>query len=133
VPSKLPIEYTFGSVEQRIDLLRGILATKPGSYNKKLDKFLIFSRNLNFLIVIQGICESLGMKTQVFDNKTSITHQLAFKTSIKLHPEQSQTKISKHFDRRIVKTIEKIDPKPSIHIVTDEPFVVGQGFLPIWH
>jgi hypothetical protein len=112
VPSKLPIEYTFGSVEQRIDLLRGVIATKP---------------------VLQGICESLGMKTQVFENKSSFTHQLAFKSQLFLNPLQKSRKISKHFDRRIVKTIEKIDPKPSIHIVTDEPFVVGQGFLPIWH
>ena len=133
VPTKLPIEYTFGSVEQRIDLLRGVIATKPGSYNEKLDKFLIFSRNLNFLIVLQGICESLGMKTQVFENKSSFTHQLAFKSQLFLNPLQKSRKISKHFDRRIIKTIEKIDPKPSIHIVTDEPFVVGQGFLPIWH
>lgn len=133
VPSKLPIEYTFGSVEQRIDLLRGLIATKPGCYNEKLDKFLIFSRNLNFLIMIQGICESLGMKTQVFDNKSSFSHQLSIKSQLFLHPHQKSRKISKHADRRIVKNIEKIDPQPSIHIVTDEPFVVGQGFLPIWH
>lgn len=133
VPSKLPIEYTFGSVEQRIDLLRGLIATKPGCYNEKLDKFLIFSRNLNFLITIQGICESLGMKTQVFDNKSSFSHQLSIKSQLFLHPHQKSRKISKHADRRIVKNIEKIDPQPSIHIVTDEPFVVGQGFLPIWH
>lgn len=133
VPSKLPIEYTFGSIEQRIDLLRGLIATKPGAYNKKLDKFLIFSRNLNFLIEIQGICESLGIKTVVYRNETSLTHQLAFRTTHLLHPNQEKGKNIKGLDRRIVKTIEKIDPQPSIHIVTDEPFVVGQGFLPIWH
>jgi len=133
VPSKLPIEYCFGSVEQRIDLLRGLIATKPGSYNKKLDKFLIFSRNLKFLTTLQSICESLGMKTQVFDNKSSLTHQLVFTTGILLHPEQKNTKSLKTSERRLIKDVQKIKPTPSIHIVTDEPFVVGQGFLPIWH
>jgi len=133
IPNRLPIEYTFGSIEQRIEFLRGIVAMKPGCYNPKLDRFLIFSRSLRFLITLQSICESLGMKTQVFNNSSSLTHQLTFATTIELHPKQQNTKRTKGDRRRMIMKVERIDPKPSVHIDTDVPFVVGQGFLPIWH
>ena len=133
IPTTLPIEYTFGSIEQRIEFLKGIVAMKPGSYNSRLDRFLMYSRSIRFLITLQGICESLGMKTFVFENKTSHTHQLTFKTDIPLHLEQ-ETKLGiKGQKRRMITKVEKIEPRPAVHIETDAPFVVGQGFLPIWH
>lgn len=133
IPSTLPIEYTLGSTEQRIEFLKGIVAMKPGCYYPKLDRFLIFSRDIKFLIMLQSICESLGMKSYVFDNKSSLTHQLTFKTDIQLHPKQKTQKGIKGHKRRMITKVEKIDPVPSVHIETDAPFVVGQGFLPIWH
>ena len=133
IPRTLPIEYTFGSIEQRIEFLRGLVAMKPGCYNPKLDRFLIFSRSLKFLITLQGICESLGMKTYVFDNKTSLTHQLTFKTDIQLHLKQQTKGRLKGEKRRMITKVEKTKPQSSVHIETDVPFVVGQGFLPIWH
>ena len=133
IPNKLPIEYTFGSIEQRVEFLRGLVAIKPGSYNVKLDRFLIFSKSLQFLITLQSICESLGMKTQVFNNATSLTHQLTFKTILDLHPNQQHHKRNKGDYRRMINQVEKIKPQPVVHIETDAPFVVGQGFLPIWH
>jgi len=132
VPRTLPIEYTFGSIDQRIEFLRGIVAMKPGCYNPQLDRFLIFSRSLRFLITLQSVCESLGMKTQVFDNKTSLTHQLTFKTDIQLHLHQKPA-MHKGNRRRMITKVDKTNPKPVVHIETDVPFVVGQGFLPIWH
>jgi hypothetical protein len=133
VPTKIPIEYTFGSIDQRIEFLRGIVAMKPGCYNPQLDRFLIFSRNIRFLTVLQGICESLGMKTQVFNNSSSLTHQLTFATSILLHIHQKPVKRTKGDKRRMITQVEKTTPRPVVHIETDVPFVVGQGFLPIWH
>ena len=133
IPTTIPIEYTFGSVEQRIEFLKGIVAMKPGSYNARLDRFLIYARDLRFLITLQSICESLGMKSYVFDNKSSLTHQLTFKTDIQLHPKQQTQKGIKGHKRRMITKVEKIDPAPTVHIETDAPFVVGQGFLPIWH
>lgn len=133
IPTTLPIEYTFGSIEQRIEFLKGIVAMKPGCYNSRLDRFLIFSRDLRFLITLQSICESLGMKTYVFENSTSLTHQLTFKTDIQLHPKQHTQKGIKGHKRRMITKVEKIEPSQCVHIETDAPFVVGQGFLPIWH
>ena len=133
IPTTLPIEYTFGNTEQRIELLLGIVAMKPGCYNSRLDRFLIFSRDLRFLITLQSICESLGMKSFVFENTTSLTHQLTFKTDIQLHPKQQTQLGIKGHKRRMITKVEKIEPTNAVHIETDAPFVVGQGFLPIWH
>ena len=133
IPKKIPIEYTFGSVNQRIEFLRGIVAMKPGCYNPSLDRFLIYSRNIKFLTTLQGICESLGMKTSLFDNKGYIpTHQLSFRTDIKLHFKQQPKTHKKGIKRRMIMKVEKIQPTPSVHIDTDVPFVVGAGFISIW-
>ena len=132
IPTTLPIEYTFGTPEQRIELLRGIVAFKPGCYNPSLDRFFLFSRDVRFLIMLQSVCESLGMKSYVFQNATSLTHQLTFKTDIPLHLHQ-KTKSIRGSKRRMIHSVDPITPIPTVHIETDAPFVVGQGFLPIWH
>jgi hypothetical protein len=132
IPITLPIEYTFGSIEQRIEFLRGIVAFKPTAYNPKLDTFFIYSRSTRFLITLQSICESLGMKTYVLENPGSLTNKLSFKTDIRLHPDQPQTK-NRGSKRRMITNIQPIPVKPVVHIETDAPFVAGQGFLPIWH
>lgn len=133
IPTTLPTDYYFGSVEQRIDLLRGLLVTNPGAYNKKTEEFLIHSRDLRHLIKLQGVCESLGMKTQVFENKTSFTHKLRFKTNIPLLPWQKIEPNLKNAGRRSITAVETAPVKEAIHITTEKPYVVGQGFLPIWH
>jgi hypothetical protein len=133
IPTLLPEDYYFGSVEQRLELLRGLVAIRPGCFHKKKEKFFIFSRDLRFLINIQSVCESLGMKTQVFENRTSLTHQLCFRTIHPIHPEQETTLSLKNSERRTIKEIQEIEPVASFHVETQSPIVVGQGFLPIWH
>jgi hypothetical protein len=133
IPAKLPVEYTFGSVSQRIDFLRGIVAMKPGCYDALHDRFHLYSRSMKFLTVLQGVCESLGMKTQLFENKRRVpTHRLTFRTNIKLHLKQETKSHIKGSLRRMIMKVEKIQSVPAVHIETDVPFVVGAGFLPIW-
>ena len=132
VPRILPAEYCFGSIDQRIELLQGLLAIRPNSFNKKSKDFEIYSRDLRFLITIQGICESLGMKTQVFDKETSISHKLRFKTNIALTPWQEFDINLKNAGRRMITKVLPVQKMNCVHIDTPEPFVVGQGFLPIW-
>ena len=133
VPKTLPLQYCFGSIDQRIELLQGFLALRPNCFNKKLKEFHIFSRDIRFLITIQGICESLGIKSQVFHYDTSITHKLRFKTNIALVPWQEFETNLKNAKRRMISDIKSTQKMSCIHINTQEPFVVGQGFLPIWH
>jgi hypothetical protein len=133
VPKVLPPEYCFGAIEQRIELLQGFLALRPNAYNKKRKDFEVYSQDIRFLIMIQGICESLGMKTQVFHNEKSITHKLRFKTNIPLIKEQEIVPNLKNAGRRMITAVNSAQILSCIHINTAQPFVVGQGFLPIWH
>jgi len=133
VPRLLPTEYCFGAIEQRIELLQGFLALRPNAYNKKRKEFEIFSTDIRFLIVIQGICESLGMKTHVFSRDHSSTHKLRFKTNIPLTKEQEIVPNLKNAGRRMITAVNTAQILSCIHINTAQPFVVGQGFLPIWH
>jgi intein/homing endonuclease len=133
VPKVLPPEYCFGAIEQRVELLQGFLALRPNAYNKKRKEFEIYSTDLRFLIMIQGICESLGMKTQVFSRDHSITHKLRFKTNIPLTKEQEIVPNLKNAGRRMITAVNTAQILSCIHINTAQPFVVGQGFLPIWH
>jgi hypothetical protein len=133
VPRTLPPEYCFGSIEQRIELLQGFLAIRPNCFNKKRKAFEVCARDIRFLIMVQGICESLGMKTHVFNNETSLIHKLRFKTDIPLVPWQEFDVISRNATRRMIKKVELIKPTTHIHIKTEQPFLVGQGFLPVWH
>ena len=133
VPKVLPPQYCFGSIDQRIELLQGFLALRPNCFNKKRKDFEVQSKDIRFLIMIQGICESLGMKTQVFDNQVSITHKLRFKTNIALVPWQEFEPNLKNAKRRMITDIKSTEKISCIHVETKTPFVVGQGFLPIWH
>jgi intein/homing endonuclease len=133
VPRLLPTEYCFGAIEQRIELLQGFLALRPNAYNKKRKEFEIFSTDIRFLIVIQGICESLGMKTHVFSRDHSSTHKLRFKTNIPLTKEQEIVPNLKNAGRRMITAVNTTQILSCIHIDTAQPFVAGQGFLPIWH
>jgi hypothetical protein len=133
VPRILPPEYCFGAIEQRIELLQGFLALRPNAYNKKRKEFEVFSEDLRFLITIQGICESLGMKSFVFTRENSITHKLTFKTNIALTKEQEIVTNLKNAGRRMITAVNTAQNVSCIHIDTAQPFVVGQGFLPIWH
>lgn len=133
IPLKMPIEYAFGSVEQRIELLRGLVALKPKCYDVFRDEFRIRSRDIRFLIPIQGILESLGIRTTIFEYENRILKELVFNTDIELVPNQ-QTKGSTQ--RRIMRNINKIteiQPVECIHIETTEPFAAGAEFFPLWH
>ena len=83
IPTKLPIEYTFGTVDQRIDLLRGLFAVKPMCYKEKYHRFELRSTDMNFLSTVQGVCESLGIKTILHRKEKCFANTLIFKTNIK--------------------------------------------------
>ena len=133
IPTVLPIEYTFGSVDQRIDLLRGMLSVRPNCYDVKMHRFRVQSEDLKFLTTIQSVCESLGIKTILFSRPTCFSHVLMFKTNIKLVPNQIYQERMMNAGRRLVSKIENILPVECIHIETPEPLAIGQGFLPVWH
>ena len=133
IPVKLPFNYHFGSVEQRTDLIRGLMALRVGSYYPEDDRFIIKGRDVKFLTNIQGILESLGVKTELFSKDSNVIKELTFRTDIQLLPNQVVKGKFNNPRHRIIKHIQKIQPVECIHIETEEPFVAGNEFLPIWH
>jgi hypothetical protein len=133
IPTKVPNNYLLASVDQRIELLQGVLAAKYKQYNTENDTFRIASRNLPTLLRLQMLVESLGSRTYIKNDETLHLYTLFFKSHIPLISNQVSTPVKVHHARRYV---QKITPAPAqlcVHIETtgnDNTILVGEGFIP---
>ncbi len=128
IPTSLPNNYLLASVEQRIELLRGILYGRSRHYNKKRKLFRISGlSNSKLLTQIQQLIESLGHSTRME------LDSVVFKSMIKLMEEQEISKTLVHYGRRFIKSIRKLPSQLCVHIETDgedNSLLVGEGFIP---
>ena len=131
IPTTIPMDYYFGSIEQRLELLRGMICRKPRCYNEKTGKFNIKCPDAKALARLQGLCESLGIKTLATE-KTSGEKYLVFHTNHQIHHNQVIKKTSRKRKYRYIKEIVEIKPKPCVHIETEKPFAVGQVYTTTW-
>jgi hypothetical protein len=132
IPTQLPYNYLLGSVEQRIELLRGILYSSRPRYSKKDDEFNIASKHFSLITRIQGLVESLGHKTSMEFNEKRNYYALTFKSRYKLIDEQVSPRLRVHNARRFITKIEPITAQACIHIETtgeDNTILVGEGFI----
>lgn len=133
IPSVITNNYLLSGTDQRIELLRGILAAKHKQYNPTTDTFRITSRNLPTLLRIQMLVESLGSRTRIKNDETLKIYTLFFKSRIPLVSNQVSEPVKVHYARRYV---QKITPAPAqlcVHIETtgdDNTILVGEGFIP---
>jgi hypothetical protein len=133
IPIKeFPYKYLYGTPEQRLEFLQGFFCIRPKTYIVKTDKFRMRSRNNKYLLdMIQVLCESLGIKTRMIRDEPY--WQLDFKTKLPLLPFQKHVgRKSGEQYRQIVK-VEQCEPRSCVHIETEKPIAVGDGFIPIWH
>lgn len=131
VPTKIPANYLMGSVEQRLELLRGIIHGKPWQYSPARDSFAITSMNYQFILQIQALVESLGMKTTIQKDKR---YKIWFKSRLKLVENQRSPKLRIHIDRRYIQSIDKLPPQMCVYVETTAPnnsILVGEGFIPV--
>jgi hypothetical protein len=126
IPTKLPPQYVFGSIEQRIELLRGIMVNYPNSYKPKTDLFVIETRRTFFIKVIRGILESLGVRA--LESKGSLT----FRTDIQLLPWQKKTRPHTAYKYRLIAEVHDIEPRPCIHIETEKPMLISAAYISSW-
>jgi len=132
IPSRLPTNYLFASVEERIELLTGIMHAKSAQYEKRNDRFRFSSRNLNVVVQIQSLVESLGSKTSILFNPARNTYTLYFKFRIKIMDIQKSPPIKVYPSRRYIKAIEPTQSQMCVHIETNGPdnsILVGEGFI----
>ena len=131
---KIPNNYLLASVEQRIELLQGILHAKENQYSKQKKVFRFTSKNRNISLQVQGLLESLGHCIKVYYDPWKKYYRITFRSRLKLMDEQIlKSKVMVHNGRRFVKSVKKLPAQLCVHIETDGPdnsVLVGAGFIP---
>lgn len=126
----IPDEYLLGSAEQRLELLRGLVYNRPNCFRQKDNVYQYFSADFAFLKRVQGVVESLGIRTIMLDRPSGVRYRLNFKTDLPLGPEITKPKGIVRFKRRFIRKITEIEPSERVYIEANGPFLVGEGFIP---
>jgi hypothetical protein len=132
IPTQIPNNYLMGSIEQRVELLSGIMCSYPVRYNPKKDLFMFSHRLKGMSTRIQHLAESLGSKTTLTLYKFRNTFRLTFKTHFKLVQNQEPKPVKVHHSRRQIIAVNQITPQSCVHIETDGEdgtFLVGEGYI----
>lgn len=132
IPTKIPTNYLMASVEERIELLSGIIHAKTRQYSLNTDTFRFTSYHYGTVVQIQSLVESLGSRTLIEQDPTYKYYTLYFKHRIKLVEHQRSPPVKVHYGRRYIKQIKTIQSQMCVHIETDGPdnsILVGEGFI----
>jgi hypothetical protein len=132
IPKQIPNNYLMGSVEQRTELLSGIMWSSGRRYNARRDRF-IFSHRLKGMVArVQHLAESLGSKTSLSFSEINNLYELTFKSHLKLLPKQEPKPLKVHPNRRNITSVTQIPAQSCVHIGTDGEdgtFLVGEGYI----
>ena len=124
IPTSLPFYYLDGNVDQRKELLSGLI---DGGFIKKYkDSNLHVAQDPNYHLMrkIQGLVESFGIKTTLHTPGQTSSYALKFRLD-------EDFPIIYGKNRRFVTKITKIPPKPCVHVDTGTQFLVGEGFISV--
>jgi hypothetical protein len=131
---KIPNNYLLASVEQRTELLRGILHAKADQFSEKKNSFRFTSKHRTIILQIQGLLESLGHRTTIYYDPWRKYYLLKFRSKLNLMDGQKfSSKITIHHGRRFIKSVTKLPAQLCVHIETDgldNSILVGEGFIP---
>lgn len=140
---KIPIDYLRGSIEQRLDLLKGLLDT-DGTYNKKRKQAVFYNTNKKLVDTVYELAVSLGERPYIwsgiakgFGVEVVYYHVIWRPTNFnpfKLSRKSNQVTINKasSYYRRI-KSIVEIPPVDSQCITVNSPdscYLAGKQMLP---
>ena len=132
IPTRIPEPYLMGSYEQRFELLKGILHSKKGCYNKTKDMFRITTLNGSLIRQVQWLAESLGHRTNLFNHPILNNWTLQFKSRLVFMENQNSKPLRWAYGRRHIVKVTEISPEPCVYIKTndkDGTFLVGEGFI----
>jgi hypothetical protein len=132
IPDYIPDEYLFASFEQRLDLLRGIVSTRPTPYKKKESIFVLRLKDYRTFRQLQGLIESLGIRVMCPSRPNQRDFELRFRTVLRLVPEQPVEKSTIRFEFRKITKIESTTPRTCVFVQTTAPdntMVVSEGFM----
>lgn len=124
IPTSLPFYYLDGSVDQRIELLEGLIDGGLIKKYKSSNLYVVKDANYHMLRKLQGLIESLGAKTTLHTPYDTPSYTLKFRID-------GDFSIIYGKNRRFVTKITKIAPQPCVHVDTGTQFLVGEGFIPV--
>ncbi len=133
VPTRIPNNYLMGSIEERVELLSGIVHSKSKCYNAKTNWFRFCDKHLPTIQSIQGLVESLGNKSYVLYDRQRKNYTIFFNSKIKLTEQHKVKPVKVHYGRRYIKEINPIQSQMCVHIETENnnAILVGEGFIPV--
>ena len=131
IPTSIPFYYLDSNVEQRLELLQGLIDGGLIKKYKKSSLHVASDANYHLLRKVQGLVESLGIKTTLNTPYKTKSYALKFRIN------QDFAQLNGNFptiygkNRRFVTKITKIPPQPCVHVDTGTQFLVGEGFIPV--
>jgi len=126
----IPENYLMGSIEQRTELLSGIMSANPKQYNVAEDTFCFKTRNAHVFGQMRFLLESLAHRIRPVADQN---YRIYFKSRTKLVKHQVSPPVKVHHARRYVVDIQPIQPQMCVHLETtgsDHTILVGEGFIP---
>jgi len=129
---KIPLQYLYGSAEQRLELIQGLLSAKPCKKAGSTGRFCVLTNKKHISVAIQYLSESLGAKTVPTIREDKRQYGLRIFRITPFLEQMAQKRAAAHLARRYVKSIEPIQAQLCVHIETDEKdgtFLVGEGFI----
>jgi hypothetical protein len=124
IPTSLPFYYLDGSVAQRMEVLEGLIDGGLIKKYKNSNLYVANDGNYHLLRKIQGLVESLGIKTTLHTPNQTSSYTLKFRIN-------DDFSVLYGANRRFVVKITEIPPQPCVHIETGGQFLVGEGFIPV--
>jgi len=135
IPIRIPANYLMASVDERWQLLAGIIHGRFNSYDPKTDRFRFSNKNKAIVLQVQNLVESLGNKTimTTIQGRTPY-YNLEFKTHKRLVSNQVTPPLKVHNAHRFIRAIKPATPQMVTHIETSDPdnnFIMGEGYISV--
>ena len=77
----IPIEYLQSSIDQRLELLAGLLDS-DGNYSKKMHRYTFCNSDFNLIKQVEELCWSLGYRTTINSRRVSIKNNANYNLRI---------------------------------------------------
>jgi hypothetical protein len=120
-PTGMPTQYLHSSVEQREDLLEGLVDGRLFKQNQKSNKhvarFVVYKEARLF----QELLEGLGYRTVLSFSNADRCYVLSF----------LYDRANLRFTRRFLTKITTSEPVQCCHLLAEQPILVGEGFLAV--
>lgn len=124
IPTNIPLSYLESSVEQRIELLEAFCDAGRVRYNTARNKWEARNTDYQFIRRLQGLIESLGMRTMLHSPYRDLYYTLCFNKNY-----EKTTPYGKM--RRLITSITTKNAEKCIFIDTNTQILVGEGFIPV--